>query len=70
MQEWDNRFLQDRCHSEIVDTPVMTWHGSSNTVVPKVALQMLLIRNEINLMIRRTNNLEAGAVERSESVRY
>jgi hypothetical protein len=48
--------------------PDMTWHGSSNPAVPEVTLQMLLIRNQINLMIRRKNNLEAGLVEQSESV--
>jgi hypothetical protein len=51
-----------------VVTPDVTWHGSSNPLVPQVMLQMLLIRNKINLMIRTTNNLEAGLVEQSESV--
>jgi hypothetical protein len=46
-----------------VDTPVVTWSGSSNSADPEVMLQMLLITNKTNLMIRRTNNLEAVFVE-------
>jgi hypothetical protein len=53
-----------------VGIPDMTWHGSGNSAVPEVMLQMLLIRNQINLVIRRRNNLESGLVEQSESVRY
>lgn len=53
-----------------VGIPDMTRHGSGKSAVTEVMLQMLPIRNQINLVIRRRNNLESGLVDQSESVRY